>query len=624
MTWRLSLLKPYLLPKNDKKVFKIAFFTKINIFLFTFSSVNYSIHSMDPKAYFLNMTTPTHKRYEALRAFYYEGVSAKEAALKFGYTQQYFKKVRNEFTQQLRNGINPFFSIQKTGPKKRATNTKTIDLITSYRKQNYSINDIKVALDAEGIKISIDTIDHILKDEGFAPLPKRTRQERLSVAIPPKIDAPKSTSFEVQEEDFNTEIGAGPLVFLPLLEELGIIEAIKSSGFPETSEISDVQTVLSFLALKLMGGLRWSHDTKWNFDRALGLFSGLNVLPKATTLSTYSYRITRDQNRKLLLNLSQIFKNEILEEGEFNLDFKAIPHWGDASVLEKNWSGSRSKVIKSILSLIVEDPSTGFLSYTDAEVKHSNQNDVILDFVDFWKTGRGVAPKLLVFDSKFTTYGNLNKLNQSKENIKFLTIRRRSKSLIKDILKIPENEWQKVGVERARGKFQKVTLHDGRCNLRHYEGDVRQIILTDHGRTKPTFLITNDFDIDVKNIVRKYARRWMVEQEIAEQIAFFSLNNPSSSIVVKVDFDLTISLLAHNLYRVLAQYLPGFSHCTVSTINRKFLETGAWIKIEGKLATVHLKKKTHLPILFEVPWMKKITSLPWHGLKICYESGTTS
>lgn len=243
------------------------------------------------------------------------------------------------------------------------------------------------------------------------------------------------------------------------------------------------------------------------------------------------------------------------------------------------------------MALIVEDPSTGFLSYTDAEVKHSNQNDVILDFVDFWKTGRGVAPKLLVFDSKFTSYGNLNKLNQSKENIKFLTIRRRSKSLIKDILKIPENEWQKVGVERARGKFQKVTLHDGRCNLRHYEGDVRQIILTDHGRSKPTFLITNDFDIDVKNIVRKYARRWMVEQEIAEQIAFFSLNNPSSSIVVKVDFDLTISLLAHNLYRVLAQYLPGFSHCTVSTINRKFLETGAWIKIEGELATVHLKKR---------------------------------
>ena len=486
---------------------------------------------MDPRTYFSTMATPTHRRYEALRAFYHEGLRATEAALKVGYSPQYFKKVRSEFAHQLRDGINPFFPLQKTGPKKRSTNPDTIDLIIAYRKQNYSINDIKVALDAEGLKISIDTIDQILKDEGFAPLPKRTRQERLSVAIPKKIDAPRSISLEIRDEEFSTEIGAGPLVFLPLLEELGIIDAIQKSGFPGTSEIDDVQSMLSFLALKLMGGLRWSHDTKWNLDRVLGLFAGLNVLPKTTTLSTYSYRITRAQNREFLLHLSRIFKNDAAEEGEFNLDFKAIPHWGDASILERNWSGSRSKSIKSLLSLIVEDPATGYLSYTDAEVKHSNQNDAILDFVDFWKVGRGKAPKLLIFDSKFTTYGNLNKLNQSKENIKFLTIRRRSKTLIKKTLEIPAEKWQKVSIERARQKYQKVTLHDGRCNLRHYEDEVRQIILTDHGRSKPTFLITNDFDIDAKEIVKKYARRWMVEQEIAEQIASFNLNNPSSSIV---------------------------------------------------------------------------------------------
>lgn len=579
---------------------------------------------MDPNTFFSAMTTPTHKRYEALRAFYHEKLSAKDAALKVGYSPQYFKKLRTEFSQQIREGTNPFFPLQKTGPKKRTTNAQSIELIVAYRKQNYSINDIKVALDAEGIKISIDTIDQILKDEGFAPLPKRTRQERFSAAIPKKIDAPRSISREMQDEDFNTEIGAGPLVFLPLLEDLGIIDAIKKSGFPGTSEINDVQTVLSFLAIKLMGGLRWSYDTKWNLDRALGLFAGLNVLPKATTLSTYSYRITRDQNRNLLLHLSSIFRNDSMEEGEFNLDFKAIPHWGDVSVLERNWSGSRSKVIKSLLSLIVEDPSTGYLSYTDAEIKHSNQNDAILDFVDFWKTGRGRSPKMLIFDSKFTTYGNLNKLNQSTENIKFLTIRRRSDNLIKEALKIPSEKWQKVSIERTKGKYHKVTLHDGRCTLRHYLGEVRQIILTDHGRSKPTFLITNDFDINVKEIVKKYAGRWMVEKEIAEQIAFFNLNNPSSSIVVKVDFDLTLSLLAHNLYRILGQYLPGFTQCNVSTVNRKFLENGAWIKIEGDTAVVHLKKKTHLPILFEVPWMRKHTFLSWHGLKICYMPGTTT
>ena len=91
------------------------------------------------------------------------------------------------------------------------------------------------------------------------------------------------------------------------------------------------------------------------------------------------------------------------------------PSWGDASVLEKNWAGSRSKAIKSLLALVAQDPSTGNLSYTNSEVKHRNQSDAIFDFVDFWKQGRGVAPKMLIFDSKFTTYRNLSELNRSEE-----------------------------------------------------------------------------------------------------------------------------------------------------------------------------------------------------------------
>ena len=269
-------------------------------------------------------------------------------------------------------------------------------------------------------------------------------------------------------------------------------------------------------------------------------------------------------------------------------------------------------------------PTTGNLSYTNAEIKHSEQNDAIFDFVDFWQDGRGIPPKMLIFDSKFTTYSNLNKLNESKEGIKYLTIRRRSKSLIKQADEIGKEQWKDISLERSGGKYQKVRVHDGRCQLRHYKGEARQIILTDHGRERPTFLITNEFEMNVRDIIKKYARRWLVEKEIAEQIAFFSLNNPSSSIVVKVDFDLTLSLLAHNLYRILSNHLKGFERCTASTISKRFLENGARIKIEGEEITVYLKKKTHLPILFEIPWMKEITKLSWSGLKIRFEQGTVS
>ena len=579
---------------------------------------------MNPKNYFNNFLTTAQKRYEALKAFYSEELSAAESAALFGFTPGYFKKLRLEFAQKLRSGIDPFFSIAKTGPKKRFTDDKVIEKIIALRKQNHSIVDVKAILDADGNKVSINTIDKILKEEGFAPLPKRTRSERIDAALPSKLVAPKSETLELIDEEFTTESAAGPLVFLPLLENLSIIDAIQKAGFPETSIISSVQSILSFLALKLMGGARWSYDTKWNMDRSLGLFASLNVLPKATTLSTYSYRVTRSQNRNFLIELSRIFQNNEQEEGDFNLDFKAIPHWGDISVLEKNWAGARSKAMKSILSLIVQDPSSGNLSYTDAEIKHRNESNAVLDFVDFWKEGRGTAPKMLIFDSKFTTYENLNKLNQGKEKIKFLTIRRRSKNLVKEAYEIPDDEWETIKVERSKNKKQTMRVHDGRCKLKHYEEAVRQIILTDHGRSKPTFLITNDFDLDVRKLVRKYARRWLVEKEIAEQIAFFNLNNPSSSIVIKVDFDLTLSLLAHNLYRVLASNLPGFEHCTAATISRKFLETGACIKIKNKEIVVSLKKKTHLPILFEAPWMQQTNQLSWLDAKIRYEPGAVS
>ena len=143
--------------------------------------------------------------------------------------------------------------------------------------------------------------------------------------------------------------------------------------------------------------------------------------------------------------------------------------------------------------MIVQEPVTGNLAYTNAEIKHSEQKEAVFDFVDFWKSGRGTAPKMLIFDSKFTTYKNLNKLNQSKDNIKFLTLRRRGKNIIEQADSLPEKEWQKLSIERAKGKYQTIKVHDGTCSLNGYEGKVRQVILKDHGREKPTFLISNDF-----------------------------------------------------------------------------------------------------------------------------------
>ncbi len=55
-----------------------------------------------------------------------------------------------------------------------------------------------------------------------------------------------------------------------------------------------------------------------------------------------------------------------------------------------------------------------------------------------------------------------------------------------------------------------------------------------------------------------------------------------------------------------------------------FMENGAKVSIEGNTVTVYLKKKIHLPILFELPWMKQTTKLAWMKLNIQYAAGTAS
>lgn len=165
---------------------------------------------------------------------------------------------------------------------------------------------------------------------------------------------------------------------------------------------------------------------------------------------------------------------------------------------------------------------------------------------------------------------------------------------------------------------------DRKTSLTGYSGKVREIVIKDHGRQKPTFLITNDFESDAKTLLVKYAKRWMVEKEIAEQIAFFHLNSPSSSIVVKVDFDLTISILAHNLYNKLAQELVGFENCQAQTLHRKFIDVGATIDIKDRKVNVKLKKKTHLPILFQVPWLREGYHDPNLNCEIIFSQNATS
>jgi hypothetical protein len=169
----------------------------------------------------------------------------------------------------------------------------------------------------------------------------------------------------------------------------GIDEAISRSLYPETRDISRTSSILSFVALKLSGAKRYSADDTWCMDRGMGLFAGLNVLPKTAWFSSYPNAVTRDMNVSFLKSLHSIWLKNSLLSDTVNLDFTAIPYWGDDDPFENNWSGKRGKALASIQAVLAQDPESGLLCYGDTTIRHDRQDDVVLEFLDFYKEGTG-------------------------------------------------------------------------------------------------------------------------------------------------------------------------------------------------------------------------------------------
>jgi hypothetical protein len=473
--------------------------------------------------------------------------------------------------------------------------------IRAWRESRLSAGEITQLLSEQNIDASVRTVERVLAEEGFEKLPRRT-QLRVGVtvtgaSVPAKATVVGLSSLEGQR--FESE-SAGVFVFAPFLAQLDLAGVVRSAGLPGTKTIPAMSYLLSFLALKLLGTGRYAHVGDHAFDPGLGLFAGLNVLPKCTAMSTYSFGLDDAH----VQGLQTAFVKRAAKLGLYgashivNLDFHTVPHFGDASVLEKHWAGARNKVMKGALTLFAQDAESKLMLYTTADIQRSEADDQVLEFLTFWhKVRRGVDPTF-VFDSRFTSYPKLALLNDA--NVKFITLRRRGSSLLRDVDKL--EGWQRIHVPHAKRKFPNPLVHESTIQLRGYNGDLRQIIVRGNGREKPAFLITNDFDALAASLVSDYARRWRVENGIAEAVKFFHLNAMSSPILTKVHFDVALTMIADTLYTMLARKLRGFESCYAPKLYRNFVKGKATVQVIGSDVRVTFPRRAHNPVLRGVPW----------------------
>ena len=560
---------------------------------------------MNDATFFTHPRAAWQQRYEALRASFVDRLPATAVADRFGYKPGYVRLLRHAF----RLGKFDFHEPPQEGKAARRRVPRAVrEKIRMWRERRLSAGEIAQLLSQDNIEISVRTVERVLAEEGFEKLPRRTQLKiGLTVngaSVPPVARAISLGALDGQ--DFESD-SAGIFIFAPFIAQLGLDEIVREAGLPGSKAIPALSYLLSFLALKLLGTERYAHVDDLAFDPLLGLFGGLNVLPKCTMMSTYSYSLDDIHIQRLQAAfVKRAIKLGLYSGSVVNLDYHTIPHAGDESVLEKHWAGARNKVLKGALTLFAQDAGSKLMFYATPNILRREADDQVLKVLSFWReVRRGVMPKF-IFDSRFTSYPKLSKLDAA--GVKFITLRRRGDKLIRDVDDI--KDWQRIHIPHPKRKFPNPIVHESTIELRGYKGSLRQVIMRGNGREKPTFLISNDFDGPLESLVGDYARRWRVENGIAEAVKFFHLNALSSPILVKVHFDVALTMVADTLYTMLARKLRGFEDCDAPKLYRHFVQGKGAISVMGSKVTVSFPRRAHHPILRGVPWKNLPATLP--------------
>jgi transposase len=563
------------------------------------------------RRFFLEPKNATHRQYEALRAYFIEGVASKEAAKRFGYTEGSFRVLVHQFRQ---DPDREFFLPPSKGPHMAPKRDKVRHHVIALRKQNLSIYDISDVLATKGHKMSPVAVSYILKEEGFARLPRRYDEERPQSTRPIAAAVADVRQMDLSPRRIHTKFG-GLFLFTPFLAAIPLDHILDETGFPGSKMVPAGHAIRSLLALKLFGSARHSHVMSYVLDEGLALFAGLNVIPKRAFHTEYSCRVDPRSYPRLMRRWFDGMANLGLEQGtSFDLDFHTIPFHGENALIEKHYVSKRSRKQKGILAFVAQDASTRVFCYGNADVRKDDQNDEILRFIDYWKERTGHLPRELIFDSKLTTYANLNTLNL--QGVDFMTLRRRSKQMLQQVHSEPVSAWRRIELEGVSRIYKNPRILDSMIMLKDYEGPIRQLVITELGHEDPTFLLTNQMNRSARKLIQRYAERMIIENNIADGIDFFHMDALSSTVAMKVNLDLQLTLMASSLYRLLGSKLGNrYQKAKSRHIFRDFIDATATLVVTPKEILVQFQKRACNPFLIAADYENVNVPIPWLGGK---------
>ena len=188
--------------------------------------------------------------------------------------------------------------------------------------------------------------------------------------------------------------------------------------------------------------------------------------------------------------------------------------------------------------------------------------------------------------------------------------------MLGEIWSKPASAWNRITLRSLTRTYRTPRVLDQRITLSGYEGELRQVTVTDLGHEDPTIILTNNFKITCPTLVTRYAQRMLIENGISDAVQFFHLDSLSSMVGLKVDFDLQITLMASSLYRLMARRIGReYERATAKKMFRNLLDVSATVSIEKNQVIVVVDKRAHNPYLVASGLADEPTPMPWFGGK---------
>jgi hypothetical protein len=350
---------------------------------------------------------------------------------------------------------------------------------------------------------------------------------------------------------------AGVFRFRPLLARVRFEQLVRQASSPGSAMLPATSAWLSLLVLKLLDKERRSPINDFHFDEAGGVCAGLNVPPKKSSATDYSYRPGRDHPPQFLSGWVGAGAPGLCPHAPtFSLDFQPLPFRGEATGLEQHYLSKPGKAGTRVLRVCAQEHESRVVCSANAHLTRRDQAGEALQFVELWQGSTGATPQWLYFDAQVVPSPELAQLRQ--RGIWVVTIRRRGAVILRRLSALPASQWRQAVINTAPRRPQRLRYLAETGRLPGYQGSLRPLAVTGRGRAPPTWFLSNNFQESARALIVRDAGRHHVEDGLGISGNFFHVDCLASAVRLNVELDTTMTVLAKRCYRWLAKQLHGF------------------------------------------------------------------